>query len=71
MRKNEINKLRKRKLSEKYSDVELGSLVDEVKEYYNLMNSIGISKTEFTIVDVKCINKQKKRKPKKTFLGEI
>ena len=41
MRKSQLNKIKNKKTNEKFSDFELEELVSEIKEYKNLLNSIG------------------------------
>lgn len=56
MRKRELIKAKKKKTKEKYSDFELQEFLEEIKDYSNLLNSIGykINKT-----DIKCENLEK------------
>jgi hypothetical protein len=42
MRKNELSKIKKRDIKDKYSDFELEALCEEIKEYKTLLTNIGI-----------------------------
>jgi hypothetical protein len=42
MRKRELIKLKDKKINEDFSDFELQNFVEEIKEYSNLVKSIGI-----------------------------
>ncbi len=42
MRKRELKKLKDKKIIEDFSDFELQNFVEEIKEYNNLVRSIGL-----------------------------
>ncbi len=42
MRKRELLKLKNKKINEDFSDFELQNFVDEIKDYSNLIRSIGV-----------------------------
>lgn len=53
MRKNQLLKLSKKKLSKKYSCFELEQLNEEIQEYQHLLKTIGMKKLT--------VNKKKKK----------
>lgn len=53
MRKHELEKCKKKKTKIKYSDFELEEFVQEIREYTNLLGSIGYKLKKKDIKEIK------------------